>query len=142
MIKEVAVMSQTLPDSADINIFAPESRSALAKMVTKLFQLWDLSTADQLELLGLSAKSRAMLTKYRNGDALPESRDTLDRVGWLMAIHKALGLLYPYNEDIRYSWVNRRNKAFDNLTPLDVMREQGIIGIARVARYLDYYRGQ
>ncbi|MDD5286061.1 MAG: MbcA/ParS/Xre antitoxin family protein, partial [Desulfuromonadaceae bacterium] len=77
----------------------------------------------------------------RNGEALPESRDTLDRVGWLMAIHKALGLLYPYNEDVRYSWVTRRNKAFDNLTPLDVMREQGIIGIARVSRYLDHYRG-
>jgi hypothetical protein len=134
-------MPQALSNTAGVNLFAPDSRSALAKMVTKLFQFWELSTADQLELLGLSAKSRSMLTKYRNGEALPESRDTLDRVGWLMAIHKALGLLYPHNEDIRYSWVTRRNKAFDNLTPLDVMREQGIIGIARVARYLDHYRG-
>jgi hypothetical protein len=58
-----------------------------------------------------------------------------------MSIHKGLGLLYPYNEDVRYSWVNRRNKAFDNLAPLDVMREHGIIGIARVARYIDFYRG-
>ena len=93
-----------------------------------------------MELLGLSAKSRAMLTRYRNGDVLPESRDTMDRVGWLLAIHKALGLLYPYNEDIRYSWVRRRNLAFANLAPIDVMKEQGLIGIARVARYLDAYR--
>jgi hypothetical protein len=41
-----------------------------------------------------------------------------------------------------YSWVNRRNEAFSNLTPLAVMKEQGIIGIARVSRYLDFYRGQ
>jgi hypothetical protein len=65
-----------------------------------------------------------------------------DRVGWLLSIHKALRLLYPRNEDIRSSWVNRRNAAFDNLAPLDVMKEQGIIGIARVARYLDFYRGR
>lgn len=118
-----------------------EGRAALAKMVTKLFVLWGLPTADQLELLGLSTKSRAMLSKYAKGDALPESRDTLDRVGWLLAIHKALRLLYPQNPEIRYSWVNRRNEAFNNLKPLDVMKEQGIIGLARVSRYLDHYRG-
>lgn len=120
---------------------SPEGRAALAKMVMKLFGYWELSTADQLELLGLSAKSRAMLSKYAKGDALPEGRDTLDRVGWLLAIHKALRLLYPQNPEIRYSWVNRRNEAFNNLKPLDVMKEQGIIGLARVSRYLDYYRG-
>lgn len=132
----------SIESAAGANLFAPDSRRALAKMVTKLFQFWDIPTADQLDLLGLSAKSRAMLTKYRAGEALPESRDTLDRVGWLMAIHKALGLLYPHNPDIRYSWVTRRNQAFDNLRPIDVMKEGGIIGIARVARYLDFYRGQ
>lgn len=118
-----------------------EGRSALAKMVIKLFQLWEIPTADQLDLLGLSAKSRSLLARYAKGDALPEGRDTLDRVGWLLSIHKALRLLYPQNKEIRYSWVNRRNEAFGNLRPLDVMKEQGIIGLARVSRYLDYYRG-
>lgn len=125
-----------------INLYAPETRTTLAKMVIKLFQLWEISTADQLNLLGLSPKSRAMLTKYAKGDALPATRDMLDRVGWLLSIHKALGLLYPRNEDVRYTWVKQRNTAFDNLTPLEVMKEQGIIGIAKVARYLDFYRGR
>ena len=128
--------------SADIDLTSEESRGALAKMVIRLFHLWGLTTADQLDLLGLSAKSRAMLAKYGKGEALPASRDMLDRVGWLLAIHKALRLLYPQNEDIRYSWVSRRNTAFENLTPLAVMKEQGIIGIAKVARYLDFYRGR
>jgi len=125
-----------------VDLESAESRKALATLVIKLFHLWDLDTASQLELLGLSPKSRSMLSKYAKGEALPATRDMYDRVGWLLAIHKALRLLYPRNEDIRYSWVNRRNVAFDNLSPLDVMREQGIIGIARVARYLDFYRGQ
>jgi hypothetical protein len=128
--------------SADIDLSSNDSRSALAKLVVKLFHRWGLSTADQLELLGLSPNSRAMLSKYGKGEALPATRDILDRVGWLLAIHKALSLLYPKNEDIRYSWVSRRNTAFNNLTPLTVMKEQGIIGIAKVARYLDFYRGR
>jgi len=110
-------------------------------MIMRLFELWSLSTADQLELLGLSPKSRGLLAKYAKGEALPESRDSLDRIGLLLAIHKALRLLYPQNPEIRYTWVNRRNTAFANLTPLTVMKEQGILGLARVARYLDYYRG-
>jgi len=128
--------------SADVDLSSSDSRSALAKMLIKLFRLWGLSTADQLELLGLSPNSRAMLSKYGKGEALPATRDILDRAGWLLAIHKALRLLYPQNEDIRYSWVSRRNTAFNNLTPLTVMKEQGIIGIAKVARYLDFYRGR
>ena len=128
--------------SDEVVLESADSRKALATLVIKLFQLWGLSTADQLDLLGLSTKSRSMLSKYARGEALPTTRDMFDRVGWLLAIHKALRLLYPRNEDIRYSWVNRRNAAFDNLAPLEVMKEQGIIGIARVARYLDFYRGQ
>ncbi len=114
----------------------------LAKIVTRLFVLWDLDSATQLNLLGLSRNSRALLPKYRNGKALPSNRDTLDRVGWLLSIHKALRLLYPHNPELRHRWIKTRNLAFDHLTPLEVMDEHGLIGIARVARYLDYQRGQ
>jgi hypothetical protein len=126
----------------EVVLESTESRKGLATLVIKLFHLWGLSTSDQLDLLGLSPKSRSMLSRYAKGEALPATRDMYDRVGWLLSIHKALRLLYPRNEDIRSSWVNRRNAAFDNLAPLDVMKEQGIIGIARVARYLDFYRGR
>jgi hypothetical protein len=126
----------------EVVLESADSRKGLATLVIKLFHLWELNTSDQLDLLGLSPKSRAMLSKYARGEALPATRDMFDRVGWLLSIHKALRLLYPRNEDIRYSWVNRRNAAFDNLAPLEVMKEQGIIGIARVARYLDFYRGR
>ena len=127
---------------AHVDLDAPDSRKALAKMVMQLFRLWKISTADQLNLLGLSGNSRAMLSKYTRGEAVPSTRDMQDRVGWLLSVHKALRLLYPRNEEMLYSWVNRRNEAFDNLAPLAVMKEQGIIGIARVSRYLDFYRGQ
>jgi hypothetical protein len=121
----------------------PESRQALAKMVIRLFKHWKLDTATQLNLLGLSETSRAMLSKYASGDnPLPNSRDMLDRVGLLLSIHKALRLLYPYNEALRYSWVRRRNDALSHQSPLEVMRKEGLIGIAKTGRYLDFLRGQ
>lgn len=135
-------MSNRREHRAVIDPETVESRQALAKMVIRLFQHWKLSTADQLNLLGLSETSRSMLYKYARGEALSSTRDMQDRVGWLLSVHKALRLLYPRDEEMRYSWVSRRNAAFDNRMPLEVMKEQGIIGIARVSRYLDFYRGQ
>ena len=126
---------------AHIKIESSEARKKLALMVTRLFELWNVTTADQLELLGLSRTSRAQISKYRSGGAVPSSRDMLDRIGWLLSIHKSLRLLYPRNDNIRYTWVKRRNRVLDDQRPLDIMTYQGLIGIARVARYLDFLRG-
>ena len=130
-----------LTEETRVNIENSDARRKLARMVTRLFELWELPTADQLELLGLSRTSRAQLSKYRKGGALPSSRDMLDRIGWLLSIHKSLRLLYPRNENIRYTWVKRRNQILDDQRPLEIMKHQGLIGIARVARYLDFTRG-
>jgi uncharacterized protein (DUF2384 family) len=126
----------------DIDLNSPESRKAMATMVTRLFDLWSLPAADQLNLLGLSETSRSMLTKYRKGSAIPNSRDMLERVGWLLSIHKALRLLFPYNREFRQQWISKRNRMMGNLRPVDLMKEKGIIGIATVARHLDSLRGQ
>ena len=130
-----------LAEETRINIENSDARRKLARMVTRLFELWGLPTADQLELLGLSRTSRAQISRYRKGGALPSSRDMLDRIGWLLSIHKSLRLLYPRNESIRYTWVKRRNQILGDQRPLDIMKYQGLIGIARVARYLDFLRG-
>jgi hypothetical protein len=123
-----------------IDLTTPETRGQMALLIVRLFEQWGLTTADQLNLLGLSESSRSLLAKYRRGHPLPKGRDIQDRVGWLMSIHSALRLLYPHDEELRYSWVNRRNQMLGNLTPLEVMREQGLIGLARVARCLDFIK--
>ena len=130
-----------LAEKTRINIENSDARRKLALMVTRLFEHWNLPAADQLELLGLSRTSRAQISRYRNGGAVPSSRDMLDRIGWLLSIHKSLRLLYPRNENIRYTWVKRRNRILDDQRPLEIMKYQGLIGIARVARYLDFLRG-
>ena len=120
-----------------------ETRKKLASMLMKLFDHWKLNQKAQTNLLGISELSRSTLDKYRKGTSpLSKSRDMLDRAGYLLAIHRALCLLYPKNSTILYSWVNRSNGALDNFTPLEIMQSQGIIGIARVARYLDHIRDE
>lgn len=135
-------MKKTEQKFPSVDLTSEESRSKQAVLVSNLFDHWKLGTEDQLNLLGLSATSRSMLGKYRKGNALSSSRDMQDRIGWLFAIHKALRLLYPQNPELRYSWVRRRNAAFENLPPLDLMKDEGLIGIAKVARYLDFQRGR
>lgn len=123
------------------DLFTEESRKSLAVLVLRLFERWNLSTDQQLNLLGMRPASRAVLGKYRKGAPLPPSRDVIDRVGWLLGVHKSLRLLYPKNENIRYTWISRRNEAFKNRAPIEIMTEEGLLGVAKVARYLNHIRG-
>ena len=125
-----------------IDLSLPESRKSMAKLVTKLFDLWGLPVADQLNLLGLSETSRSMLNRYRKGEAIPNSRDMIDRIGYFMSIYKSLRLLFPYNREFRNNWVKNKNKLIDNHLPVELMKSKGIIGIATIARHLDFLRGQ
>lgn len=119
-----------------------QTRKDLARIVAKLFERWGLNNEEQLALLGLSKESRKLLPAYRRGErALPANRDTLDRAGYLMGIHKGLRLLYPRDEEIRFGWVRYPNALLGNQPPLEVMLKDGLVGLARVARFVDFQRG-
>jgi hypothetical protein len=120
---------------------ATEDRGALARMVMALLEHWQLSTEDQAALLGIATSNRAALTRYRKGEAIGTSRDQYERVGHLLGIHKNLRLLFPQNRDLVYRWMSTRNKAFDNLTPVEVIKEWGFAGLLMVRAYLDRARG-
>lgn len=120
---------------------ATKDRGTLAKMVMKLFDHWNLSTEEQAVLLGLAVSNRAALTRYRKGEPIGTSRDQYDRVGHLLAIHKNLRLLFPKNRELAYRWMSVRNRAFDNHTPVEVIRDWGFAGLLMVRSYLDRARG-
>ncbi|MDQ1309890.1 MAG: hypothetical protein QG601_1160 [Pseudomonadota bacterium] len=119
-----------------------EDRGALARMVMKLLDHWQLSTEDQAALLGLAASNRAALGRYRRGEAIGGSRDQFERVGHLLGIHKSLRLLFPQNRDLAYRWMTTRNRALDNHTPVEVIKDQGFAGLLIVRGYLDRARGR
>ncbi len=140
--KGANMLAQNFVLDDKIDLSSPDSLRSMAKLVTKLFDLWKLPVSDQLNLLGLSETSRSMLSRYRKGNAIPNSRDMIDRVGWLLSIHKSLRLLFPYNREFRQQWIKNRNRMMENFRPIDIMKEKGIIGIATVARHLEFLRGQ
>ena len=120
---------------------ASQDRGALAKMVMTLLEHWKLTTEDQAALLGIASSNRAALTRYRKGDPIGTNRDQFERVGHLLGTHKNLRLLFPQNRDLAYRWMSTRNKAFNNLTPVDVIKEWGFAGLLMVRAYLDRARG-
>ncbi len=129
-------MSAHAAEQITADPWTEQGRTAVAKMVMRLFEHWKLTTAEQLELLGLSPTSRNVLGRYRRGNPLQESRDLMDRAAYLLSIHKALRTLYPQNPEIVYGWVKMRNRQFDNLTPLEVMKKDGLIGLAAIDWHL------
>lgn len=121
-------------------ITSTQDRGALAKMIMTLLDHWKLTTEDQAALLGIASNNRAALTRYRKGEPIGTSRDQYERVGHLLGIHKNLRLLFPQNRDLAYRWMSTRNKAFDNLTPAEVIKEWGFAGLLMVRSYLDRAR--
>ncbi len=111
-----------------------ESRVALAGMVTRLFEHWQLSTAEQAALLGLSPDNRSTLARYRKGEPL------LDRAGHLLGIHKSLRILFPQDRDLAYRWMTTPNRLL-GARPVDVAIDRGFEGLLALRRYLDFERG-
>lgn len=126
---------------AESEVTLSQDRGALARMVMALFDHWQLSTEDQAALLGVAVGNRAALSNYRSGKPIGTSRDQYERVGHLLGIHKNLRVLFPRNRDLAYRWMTTRNKAFDHLTPVEVIREWGFAGLLMVRGYLDHHRG-
>lgn len=128
------------PDTLDLH--SRDQRQALARMIMNLLDHWKLSGEDQLVLLGLNPESRVSLKRYREGNALSNNRDLLDRVGHLLAIHKSLRIIFPQNLELAYRWMSTRNKNFKNMTPVEVVKQYGFTGLVMVRSYLDRERGR
>jgi len=126
------------------SIIAPNEtdRTRIGKMLMTLFDHWDLTTSQQLSLLGLSKDNRSALSNYRKGRALANDRDKLERAGILLSVHKSLRLLFPHNRALAYAWMRQPNRAFQGVSPVDVIDQQGMIGLYLVRAYLDRQRGQ
>ena len=123
-----------------IDVREREARERLARLVTRLFEHWRLSTTEQAALLGLSRENRSTLSRYRKGEPLADSRDLLDRAGHLLGIHKSLRILFPQDRDLAYRWMTTPNRRLA-ARPVDLVLERGFEGLIALRRYLDFERG-
>ena len=116
-------------------------RAGLARLVTSLLDKWNLTTAEQAAMLGLSEDNRSTLARYRKGSPLADNRDLLERAGHLLGIHKSLRILFPHDRDLVYAWMSAHNRRM-GCRPVDLIRGHGFEGLLAIRRYLDHQRGR
>jgi hypothetical protein len=114
-----------------------KTRIALARMITRLFDLWELDMEDQASMLGLPRNSGTTLEKYRNGAPLSDDRELLERVAYLLSIYKSLRLLFSQNRTLAHKWPTTPNRIFGGQSPAEVICKDGLSGLLAVKRYLD-----
>jgi hypothetical protein len=106
----------------------------------RLSELWRLSVAEQMRLLGL--RSRSTWFKWRRDPEVDLPPDTLERLSYLLGIYKALQLLFtdPQRAD---EWLRRPNDAapFGGRSALERMLSGQVADLYVVRQYLDAERG-
>lgn len=100
----------------------------------RLAEEWQLSVAEQVILLG--HPSRSTFYNWRSEKIAGVPHDTLSRLSHLMAIHRALGVLFSDPEQA-YAWVTGPNAQLGGQTPLDRMLAGDLVDLAVIRTYLD-----
>lgn len=123
--------------------FDPESAKAgqvALKFFFNLMDKWNCTLEQQMVLLG--SIGRSTLYKYRQLPEVRLPRDTLERVSYLMGIHKSLRILFG-DKPSTYEWIKKANSEapFNGNSALQMMLAGGVVDLADVRRYLDGVRG-
>ena len=102
-----------------------------------LADLWELTTDQQITLLG--APARSTFFKWKKDGGLMSS-DTAERISHLLSVYKALQILFP-QPGRADAWLRNPHRFFGNRPALDVMLDGRLADIIRVRDYLDAQRG-
>ena len=123
---------------------APDTKklsTAGLKAFFKIAEDWQLKNDQEIILLG--SPSRAAYFKWKKE---PEtallSRDTLERISYLLGIYKSLQILLPSNTAAD-AWISKPNNAppFGGQSALDRMLSGNVSDLYIVRQYLDAARG-
>jgi hypothetical protein len=105
-----------------------------------LAERWKLRVSDQRKLLGDPPESSFYNWKRERDGTL--SRDTLERISYLLGIFKALAILFP-QPDRADAWLRKPNSAptFGGKSALERMLSGNVADLFVVRQYLDAQRG-
>jgi Protein of unknown function (DUF2384) len=133
MSPRTSVIRQIEPAAA-----APDREAAAMRAFFRLVELWGL-TMDQARVL-LGRPSRATLYNWKSGRVRGLPHDTLQRISYLLGIHKALQILYS-DPALADGWLQRPNAALGGQSALERMLAGDITDLAAVRAHLDAARG-
>jgi len=106
-----------------------------------LMEHWGCSKEQQCTLLGSIGNTTYFKYKKLPNVRLPH--DTLERISYLMGVHKALRILFSNQPERAYEWVHKANAAppFNGRSAMTYMLAGRVVDLADVRRYLDGVRG-
>ncbi|HLW11061.1 MAG TPA: MbcA/ParS/Xre antitoxin family protein [Casimicrobiaceae bacterium] len=106
----------------------------------RIADAWKLTVDEARRILGDPPRSTFFLWKRTGEGQL--SRDTLERVSYILGIYKALQILLP-EADAADAWIRKSNSAplFGGRSALDRMLSGNVADLYVVRQYLDAARG-
>ncbi|OJF90649.1 MbcA/ParS/Xre antitoxin family protein [Pararhizobium antarcticum] len=128
---------QLHPSSAPENGAGTIRIPAVMDAFSRLAEDWDLSTDEQITLLGSPGRSTFFKWK-KSGGNLPH--DTIERISHLLGIYKSLQIVLP-DPEAADAWVKRPNAFFGDRSAREVMLDGQVVDIYKVREYLDAQRG-
>lgn len=129
------------PRNVSHDVDTPEAGRIALKFFFNLMEKWGCTAEQQRVLLG--SVGNTTLYKYKNLPRVRLPHDTLERISYLMGIHKALSIIFSNSPERAYEWVAKPNRAapFNGLSVLQYMLVGRVMDLADVRRYLDAQRG-
>jgi len=129
-------------ETQPLSNMAPQRVAAAALQgFFSITELWSLSARQQRTLLGDPAESTFFKWKSIKSAKRLDS-GTLERISYILGIHKALRVLLP-TERAAFEWVKKPNTAplFKGHTALSRMLTGRVADLYEVRKYLDGERG-
>lgn len=126
------------------NQVQPDPKRVASAALQAFFNLtdhWKLTVTEERTLLGAPAESTFYKWKAEKS-ASRLSRDSLERISYLLGIYKDLNILLP-SPRAADEWVRKTSTAplFNGQSALQRMLSGSIVDLADVRRYLDAQRG-
>jgi hypothetical protein len=133
-------LANTRPSPDTSNSGVTSLGGAGLRAFANIAKAWDLSIAEQLNLLGIASRSSYFKWRREHEPKLP--RDTLERLSYLLGIYKSLQILLP-DERAADAWIRKPNSAapFGGRSALDRMLSGQVADLYVVRQYLDAQRG-
>jgi hypothetical protein len=117
-----------------------DTAEAALRAFFRIAEAWGLTVEEQVRLLGEPARSTYY--RWKKEGARQLSRDTLERISYVLGIYKALQILLP-DPGVADGWVRRPNRAplFGGQTALERMVSGNVADLYLVRQYLDAQLG-
>lgn len=112
-----------------------ERTGAIGTLIDWLSEVWHLSTAEQVALLGLG--NECDVVALRSQAPQEASQPLLEHLAMLIDIYQALSTLLP-RQEASDGWLRRRNdnEPFRGASPIALMLDRGRPGLRDVRTYL------